>query len=244
MYKNILIGGLILVVGVLLIRGCSLEKDLASLKLVNSLSSQKFDSILNSKNQVIYQQEVALSSSKEDLKNLTDSIFSLNKKHEREIKGVIAFYSERSKIIIDSFPIPYVDSVEMKRFSDSIEEKCKEVIDYYRDSTISVPRTAKIDSTNFDISLTIRKSDVYVNTISILDTQYIRFAERKGGLFKKDVYGKRNFILPRQIIAQVLHTNPDLHIINQQSAVYVKKPKILQKILLVGAGIFIGTQIK
>lgn len=208
------------------------------------LLKQKTDSIINQKNQVIYEQEALIVKNQEDLKRYTDSIFDLKRKHSTQIKSVVAYYSSITNTRIDSVPVPYVDTLTLRRFSDSIQKQCGTVLSYMRDSTISVPRRAKIDSTNFSIDLTIGKSSVLVNNVTFVDSQYIRFIERKGGLFKKDIYGKRHFILKPQIVVQVLHSNQNIKVMGQQSAIYIKKSKFLPKLAVIGGAVLTGILIK
>ena len=84
----------------------------------------------------------------------------------------------------------------MKRFTDSVEQRCA-VIKFYRDSAIQVPKTVKGLFCILCIPRNSRKDSFRINNIQFPDSQYIRVAKVKKGLFKKPVYE-----------IQMFHTNP------------------------------------
>lgn len=198
------------------------------------LENQKLIKIVNDRGDTINTQKVIITQSQEALKSLTDSIFSLTRRQEKEVKRIIAYFTERSTTRIDSVDVPYVDTIAMKRFSDSLTKNCQEVITYMRDSTITVPRTGKDSTSTYSISLTATKEKFKVNSLSIPDSSYYRIDEMKGGLFKRNSYQIKSF-----------HTSPHVEVTGQNSVIFKPKPKknILLKSLLVGLGVFIGTKL-
>lgn len=213
-----------------------------------ALENQKLDSIVNKYGQIITIQEAVVirtNDEKEQLKAITDSLFNLTSKQQKQIKDVIAFYKGVTNTIIRDKLVPYKDTTGRKQWQDSLRKQCQQVIDYYEDNYISVPKQATDSTEHFSAVLTVSKEGVTINNLSIPDSQYIRFNVMKGGLFKKDTYGKRHIILNKRIQVQVLHTNPLVHVTGQQSAIYIppKKARWLEKALLIGAGIGIKTLI-
>lgn len=212
------------------------------------LENQRIDSIMNERGQTIAVQEAVILKSEQDIKGLkeySDSIFALSKKQERRIKDIITYYESHTKVVIKDSLIPYIDTVSIKNWEDSVKQQCASVIKYYEDSSIKVPRIAEKSSEHYYAKINVKKEGVEIDSLSLIDSQYIRFVTVKGGLFKKDTYGKRHFWLKRKVEVQVLHSNPLISISGQKSAITLpkEKPKILQKIIFIGTGILIGTKL-
>lgn len=206
------------------------------------IEDQKFDSLKNAHNQYVITQEVIETNNKQSIKLLSDSNFNLRKDQDRKIKDAIAYYKGITKTIIKEVDVPYVDSIALNNFSDSLKQKCAEVISYYESNTITVPKVAEDSTANYQVKLTIKQDKVTINNLTIPDSQYIRFVTLKGGLLRKDASGKRHLFTKQSIQVQVLHTNPLVHVTGQNSAIYVapKKPRLLLKGLILGAGFILG----
>lgn len=213
------------------------------------LKNQQLDSVNNALGQKIYTQEVIITSDREGFKRYTDSMFNLTKRQEKRIKDVISYYQSILKAEIREVEVPYVDTLAMKKWADSVEQRCSDVIVYYEANMMPVPRDA-IDSTkDYKIDVTVTRDNLLVNSIQLIDTQHIRFVTLKGGILKKDTYGKRHLFLKKKIEAQVLHTNPLITVLGQQSAQYEppKKSfisKLLVEAIKAGTFIIIGSQLK
>lgn len=225
-------------------RGVLAKKDatIDSLRLEN----QALTSIVNLRGDTIRTQEAIRTSNQESMRILTDSIFKLKDKHNRRIKEVISYYSERTAVTKKDVFIPYEDTVNKRKFEDSLARVCSEVIKYYEDSSIIVPRKVNVDSGDFKFSGTVLKDGFNIDSFKVIDTQHIRFNVTKGGLLKRDVNGKLKLFTKKKIEVQVLHTNDDLSVTGMKSAVYVPEKKrnlVLKSALLVG-GIIIGTQLR
>ena len=88
-----------------------------------------------------------------------------------------------------------------------------------------------MESLNFKTSIIINKKNLVIDSLEMLDSSYVRIVEKKQGWFK-----------PSSIEIQTLNTNPFIKNTNQASLIYQPKRKnrIVERILLVGAGLTIG----
>lgn len=208
-----------------------------------TLKNQTLDSVKNALGQIVYQQQVQIVSDQEGFKKYTDSMFNLSKQREKQVKEVLAYYKSLLSIKLENLDVPYVDVPALKKkWEDSIRNSCQDVINYYEANTLIVPKEAK-DSTQFyNLSFTVGRDSLKVNKIELIDSQYIRFVTIKGGLFKKDVNGKFHIIKNKEVVAQVLHTNPYVKVRGQESALFSppKKNRTFERVLMLGAGIFLG----
>lgn len=238
--KNIIIAVLAIALCFSLYK-CNGKKDeITQLELAN----QKLDSTKNLYGKTILLQEVLKTSDKQAIKNLTDSIFALKRSEQRKVKDALAYYKSTLKAEIKEVEVPYVDVQARKQWEDSVERVCRTVIDYYEANTITVPRKA-VDSTDqYKASLTATKTGIKIDSISAVDTQYIRFVTLKGGLLKRNQQGKLRLWLKPTVQAQVLHTSKIFTVTGQNSAIYVppKKLRLVEKLLTAG-GAIVGTLI-
>ena len=198
------------------------------------LEKQTLDSMVNASGQTILQQQSIVTSSQTAIQELTDSIFDLKKSQDRKIREVIAYYKGITVTKVDSVLVPYVDSGYIKKFGDSIAKGCNEVIKYLIDSTIHVPQQFSSISPDLRISGTVNKQGVLIDSLQIPDTLQLRFIERKGGLFKR-----------RSVEIQFFHSSPYIQTTSSNSVIYQppKKKRILEKALLIGLGVFLGTKL-
>ena len=217
------------------------NKDNIALKL----EYQKLDSMYNLKGQQLIASQTEVTTSQENFRNATDSLFAMNKKFEKRIKEILAFYKASTNTVIREVEVPYIDSNARIAWEDSVRKQCKQVIDYYEANAIIVPKTARDSTKNYTADFTATLSGISINNLSIPDSQYLRFVELKGGFLKKDASGKRKLFAGRSYQVQVIHTNPLIHTTSTTSAIYKppKKGRWLEKALLIGAGIFLGTKL-
>lgn len=201
------------------------------------LDNQKLNIVVNNRDEQIAIQKSIVTSSQSAISALTDSIFDLKKKDKKN-RETIAYYRGRTTTRIDTLEISWVDTSLMKRFEDSVEAVCKDVIAFYRDSAIETPHTDSFVTNDIDLNFTLKKVNkipsLVINRLAIADTLDLRFVEKKGGLFRKSA-----------IEVQFKHSNPYISVDGSNSVFYKpqKKPKLLQKALLIGAGIFIGSKL-
>ena len=215
-------------------------KDNQKLKLeYKTLSTEK-----NKLSQTVSMYEVIITQDQKQLKAYTDSIFNMDRRHKKEIKEVKAYYSSAITTKIDSIPVPYVDTVFTKKWSDSVLSNCKDVVRYYEDSTVLIGTKAKDSTKYYNVDMTVQKQGVMINSIQFIDTQHIRIVTVKGGLFKKKG-SERHFYVRPYTRVEVLHTNP--YFINKgaEAALYTEKPRhhFLKGILTGAGGYFIITKV-
>lgn len=197
------------------------------------LDKQTQDSLLNNQGQVIRTQDAIIVDNTRSLSNLTDTIFDLKRKDARNTQ-TIAYFKEIAHAKISQVLIPYLDSVGMHKWADSLSTECASILQFIQDSTIQVPRTATLNSPNYSIDLTARKEGININALVIPDTLQLRFVEHKSRLFKRG-----------STEVQYFHTNPTIQSLGSNSVIYKPKPKPrwLEKAIIVGVGIFIGSKL-
>lgn len=217
-----------ILVFILIFGGCwSKRKYDAQYSKIDSLTlaNQNTQILYNKANQIINQQKILLTDNQSVIKHLSDSIFNLKKENQKKINEVIAYYSEKTKIKIDTFYIPYT-------ISDTVYTNTGFIIG---DSTyLKVPKSVKYSNSWIKLDATIGYSGFRLNSFSMTDSQYIRVIELKHGLFK-----------PKSLEIQSLHTNPYLSIEGQNSIIYKPKKKndwLIKGILFAG-GLFLGTRL-
>jgi hypothetical protein len=217
------------------------QSTIDSITLVN----QQLTKTISLKGDTIHMQEAIVTSSQDAIQNLTKERFNLDKKHQKEIKAVHAYYRGITVTKIDSIDVPYVDTVATKKFSDSVTKACKIVIDYMKDSTVTIGTTAGDTTKNYIINATILKNKLKVNTIQMIDTQDVQFVEIRGGFLKRDIYGKRKLFSKRYIRVDVTHTNDYLKLLHSNSIYYIqpKKKNTVRNIAILAVGAYIGTRL-
>lgn len=190
------------------------------------------DSIINVQGKTVYTQEAIIAESKKSLIEITNNQFKLKKENEKLIKEVLAYHNTTSRVTVkDPIVIPYTDTVR-------VPEYIRDTNRYYAENTITVPRTATIDSPYFSMSVIIDRQGLLINSLDLPDTISGRFVTESQGFFKRDI-----------IKYQTVNTNPYITLKVQNSAIYVpKEKKLLRKIgegaLAVGIGIVVGLMIK
>lgn len=232
---------LLLLLGLFIFREVKHDKQYKELSLRNA----QLDTLTNKLGQQVIVSQTELTQSQEALRAATDSFFNLRRQDEKRIKDIIAFYKGTTNTVIREVLVPYVDKEQMKEWEDSIRQNCSKVIDYYEANTVTVPRSAKDSSKHYDASFTVTMNGVKIDSLSVPDSQYLRFVTLKGGFLKKDQQGKRRLFLKKSLQVQVIHTNPLVQVTGQTSAVYQppKKRNLLFKAGLITLGIFLGTKL-
>lgn len=228
-WLSLLIAGLVVLLS---IQTCSYrdQKDMIS---ELTLKNQKLDSIKNKMGKVIYEQEVITTEYQEALNRLTDSVFNLKKKDAKN-RETIAYYKGITKVRADSIDVPYLDTLAMKQFEDTVSKRCSAVLSYMRDSTITVPRSASVVNDTLFAKISVLKSGLRIDSLSMVDTLNLRFVDHKGGLFRAP-----------KVELQYFHSNPLFSSEKATSVFYKpkKKSNFLPKVLLIAAGIFVGTKL-
>lgn len=207
------------------------------------MANQKIDSIKNELAQTVIVQETIVTNSKEEIGRLTDDIFNLKKKNERQIKEVVAYYKGIINTTLKDIDVPYVDTIDT--FPDLKDAECEVALEYYKANTVPVPRTVRDSTKDYKVDMTVTKAGVRINNLEIPDSQYVRFVNLKGGFLKKDQQGKRHLFLKQSVQVQVLHTSPFIKVTGGNSVIYQakKKGRWLEKGLLIGLGVFLGSKL-
>jgi hypothetical protein len=119
----------------------------------------------------------------------------------------------------------------MHQIEDSISSSTDKLLAYINDSTVKVGKPAALDSTHYKIGVTVQKLGVKLDSLSVPDSLYLRFAEKSG------------FLKRPTIEVQYFHTNPYIKSISSQSAYYKPKSKIWKFLLPVAIGVGAGVLI-
>jgi hypothetical protein len=241
-FDRIIMGIIIIILSISLF---TCNKELENSNLALALSFQKIDSIANKNGELIAVNQSIIVSSQEEIRKYTDSIYALDRKHERNIKNILSFYKGITNTIIKERLVPFIDSNAITIWTDSVKRQCESVISFYESKTIRVPRIARDSTANYTAEMTATKQGIIINSLMIPDSQYVRFVTLKGGFMKKNQQGKRELFLKKSIQVQVMHSNPLIHTTGQSSVIYKPpdKKKWLEKAILIGAGVYIGTKL-
>lgn len=209
------------------------------------LANQTLVVLKNKSDQKVIRQTAIVTDNQKALKEKAAEIFNLKKRDQKHVEEIKALITIKTKVRVDSIEIAYVDKEERKRFSDSLEKACKDVIAYYEDSTIKIGQKAKLDSLqNPDLQMdaTITKTGIMIDSAVMPDNQAIAIYESKNGLLRRDVNGKLRLWTKPSLEVQVTHTNKYIHVTGMNSMIYQPKVKgrWLERLALVAAGI-VGT---
>lgn len=236
-----------LVIALFQVDSCRNNEFKAQRKALDSttLANQELIQTVNKKNEIISKQEVVITGDQNSLKKLTLDIFDLKKNEEKRIKQIDALIKIKSSTSISQVKIPYIDSSERRRFSDSLERACADIIAYYDSTYIRTPKKVIIDSTqnkDFQFMGTIKQKEFIIDSLSFPNEQAISVIETKGGLFRRDAKGKIHFYTPRKMEIMVKNSNKYVNVKGMNSIVY--KPKIrgrwLERVIGFGAGVAAG----
>ncbi len=244
--KNIIVAAIIigLIITLLQVDSCYNNKFKSQQGKYDSiaLANQKYVQVINKQGEIITKQEVIIVTKQKDIKSLTLETFDLKKKDEKRIKQIDALLKIKTSTRVDSIEVAYVDLEERKRFSDSLEKTCEEVIAYYDSNYLKVPRVVKVDSVenkDFQFAGTIKKDKFVIDSVVFPNVQDIAIVETKGGLFRRDINGKVKFYTPRKLEIMVKNTNKFVNTKGMTSLVY--QPKVggrwLERLITFGAGV-------
>jgi len=194
-----------------------------------SLDKQELKTLTSKQGQTIFKQESIIADNTKSLNSLTDTIFDLRKKDARSLE-TIAYYKEVTRTGITKVTIPYLDSVAMRHFTDSVSENCAELAQYISDSTIQVPRDAVLNTPNFSLDATVQRQGLLINSLVIPDTLQLRFVEHK------------KFLKVNTVEVQYFHSNPLVQSKSANSVFYKpKKASFFKRVLLpVAVGVGVG----
>lgn len=218
--RNLINVGLVIIIIMLLFDRCKTEEAFKALQV-------KFDNdisqIRDSLGNIIAVKDAQIVGNQESMKELRARLFQTTENYNQKVKEVQALIAQKTVVIFKEIYVPYVDTIKMKKWADSIAIKCKDVIQYYEESSVPVGKQA-IDSTgHYKIDATVQKNGLKINEIKFIDSQYVSITKMKGGLFKKNTAGKLKFYQPPATVIEIKHTNPYFQNKGSSSFVYKKK---------------------
>jgi hypothetical protein len=138
---------------------------------------------------------------------------------------VKALIAKGTEVVIEDKPVPYIDTSRMKKWEDSVLSNCRDVIQYYEENTVPVGTLAKDSTQHYLMNMTVEKTNIRVNTIKFIDSQYVALTEMKGGMFKRNTKGKLKFYVPPRVRVEIKHTNPYFENKNVDAFFYESKSK-------------------
>lgn len=202
------------------------KQEISKLQLDKQVLTDK----VNTQGKTIHTQSAILVDNTSALNKLTDSIFKLKKKDQKNTE-TIAYFKEHTNTSVSEVPVPFLDTAGMKHWEDSVLLANKLDTSKF----IRVPKTAVLQTKDLDFMATVNKNDLKIDHLSIPDDLNLRFVQHKGKLFK-----------PSSIEVQFTHSNKYIQSLSANSVFYrPKKPSFLKRIVLpvavgVGAGLLIA----
>lgn len=188
----------------LILKSCGQNGDYRELQLKYEEATHINDSL----GRTIVVKDAQIVENQESMKDLRAKMFETTEKYNKKVKEVKALIAMKTKIDVDTFDIPYVDTIGMRIWEDSVARMCRDVIKYYQDSSVMVGTTAKDSTAYYKVDATVEKSGIKMNDIQFIDSQYVSVTEFKGGLLKKDTKGTLKLFLPKRTKIEIKHTNP------------------------------------
>jgi hypothetical protein len=206
---------------VLFSRSCKKDEEYASLQMKYEQAVKIKDSL----GRTISVKDAEIVQNQESMKELRAKLFETTEKYNKKVKEVKALIAKGTEVIIKDKPVPYIDTPKMKRWEDSVLSNCRDVIHYYEENTVPIGTSAKDSNQHYVIDMTVEKTNIKLNTIKFIDSQYIALTEMKGGFFKRNTKGKLKFYLPSKVRVEIKHTNPYFENKNIDAFFYESKSK-------------------
>jgi hypothetical protein len=203
----------------LILKSCGKDGDYRELTLKYEEATKMNDSL----GRTIVVKDAEIVTNQQSMQDLRAKLFETTEKYNKKVKEVKALIASKTIVIIDTVEVPYVDTVKMKQWGDSISRICKDVINYYEDSSVLVGTKARDSTAHYKIDASVQKSGIKVNEIKFIDSQYVSITEFKGGFFKRNTKGKLRFYEPRRTKIEIKHTNPYFENKNIDAFFYEKK---------------------
>jgi hypothetical protein len=205
----------------LVLKSCGKDGDYRELQLKYEEATKMNDSL----GRTITVKDAEIVKNQESMQDLRAKLFETTEKYNKKVKEVKALIAQGTEVVIKDKPVPYLDSAKMKQWEDSIAHICKDVIRYYEDSTVLIGTQAKDSTAHYKIDATIGKTNLKINEIKFIDSQYVAITEFKGGFFKRNTKGRLKFYEPRRTKVEIKHTNPHFENKNIDAFFYEKNRK-------------------
>lgn len=212
-----------------------------------ALAKQEVVKLANARGDTIVRQYAIITSDQDALKKAADELFNYKDKDKKQIKRIDALVKLTTKTKLPN-PIvaKFTDTLDKKRFADSLSKECADVISILLDTSVFVGSQFKFDSSYLQLSGIVEKDGVRIDSLNMPDTQAIAFEVTKGGLFRRGIDGKVKFWTPRKLSVSVYHSNPYIQTTGMSSAVYKSPPKgrWLERAIIFATGVFLGSRLK
>jgi hypothetical protein len=205
----------------LVFRSCGIEEENKKL----SLKYEEASKIKDSLGRTITVKDAEIVTNQQSMQDLRAKLFETTEKYNKKVKEVKALIAQGTEVIIRDKEVPYLDSVKMKQWKDSVIANCGDVIQYYEDSAVIIGTNAKDSTAYYKIDATIGKNNLKINEIKFIDSQYVAFTQMKGGILKKDTNGRLKLYLPSRTRIEIKHTNPHFQNTGVDAFFYDKKNK-------------------
>lgn len=187
---------IILLIIVLGVQQCNLNKksdQVNDYKAWEQFMKAEIDSFKNTLNQTVVEAKVAQVADENRMKELSEQIFQLNKKDERQVKAIQSLIRVIQEARIDSIYIPFVDSTGKPVVKDP-----NDTTKVFRKDVVIPPMAFKDSTQNYRINGTVLLNGVRIDSLVLPDTASFRIIEKKEpGLFTK-----------RELTIQGIHSNP------------------------------------
>lgn len=220
-YKNLIILVLSILLITSFIKSCNNQEEYKKLQV----ELENVNKIKDSLGNVITVKDAEIVTSQESMKDLRAKLFQTTEKYNKKVKEVEALIAQGTEVVIQEVPVPYIDTAKMKQWEDSIAIKCKDVIQYYEDSTVRIGSKAKDSTTYYKIDATVEKQGIKMNEIKFIDSQYVALTKMKAGFFRKNTEGKFKLYVPSRTRVEIKHTNPYFKNTGVDAFIFDKKPK-------------------
>jgi len=190
-----------------------------------TLEYEKANKIKDSLGRTIAVKDAQIVKNQESMQDLRAKLFETTESYNKKVKEVKALIAQGTEVVIRDKEVPYLDSVKMKQWKDSVIANCGDVIQYYEDSAVIIGTNAKDSTAHYKIDATIGKNNLKINEIKFIDSQYVAFTKMKGGILKKDTNGRLKLYLPSRTRIEIKHTNPHFQNTGVDAFFYDKKNK-------------------
>lgn len=219
-FQSVIIVALLVILYTMLLDKCSSEEKFRTLKMNYD---KDVTHIKDSLGNIISVKDVEIVQNQESMKDLRARLFETTDKYNKKVEEVQALIGQKTEVIIKEVKVPYIDSVKMKKWADSINIKCADVIKYYEDSTVKIGARA-VDSTGYyKVDATVEKKGIKMNEIKFVDSQYVAITKMKGGIFKRNTKGKFRLYVKPTTRVEIKHTNPYFQNTGVDAFVFEKK---------------------
>lgn len=210
---------------------CQLQHNNAIVKTAFELEKQEVKVVKNSKNKEVSRQNVIISESRQQVKDVSEVYFESTKKEEKKIKEVAAVVKVDQKVEILDKVIPYTDTSSFE-FTLAAYDSLKALGARY----IIPPKFFTYKDSVLTLDGVVQLHGVTIDSLSIVNELALRIYDRKRGWLKSPVK-----------TVEVINKNPVIKITGMNSLVLKEKisfwNKWLKPLVFAAAGFYLGKKI-